>query len=96
MIDDLYDDRLAAVDGTLRVGGTSCIVGSEWVGLPSLVLAAGGVMVALSVATFSANILLVVHKHGPDPLDRVLLGGFSPRPESVTKEDAPLGVINRR
>jgi hypothetical protein len=44
-------------------------------------------MVTLSVVAFSANMLLVVHEHGPDPFDRVLLGSLTPRPESVSEQD---------
>lgn len=88
MIDDLYDDRLAAVDGTLWVGGTVCIVGAGWAELPAYVVAVGGVGVTLAVVAFSANMLLVVHKHGPDPFDRVLLGSLSPRPESAPEQDS--------
>jgi len=83
MIDDLYDDRIAAVDGTLWVCGTGCVLAAEWAGLPWFVLATGGVMVALSVAAFAANMLLVVREHGPDPIDRVILGSLSPRSKSA-------------
>ncbi|WP_262177389.1 hypothetical protein [Haloarcula laminariae] len=88
MIDDLYDDRLAAADGALWVGGAVCLVGAAWLGLPSPVVAVGGVMVGLSIAAFAANMLLVVHEHGPDPFDRVLLGSLSPRPEPVAEDDS--------
>ena len=88
MIDDLYDDRLAGIDGTLWVGGTVCLVGAEWAGLSPLVVGAGGAMVALSVAAFASNMLLVVHEHGPDPIDRVLLGSLSPRPDAGSEDDA--------
>ncbi|WP_324664369.1 hypothetical protein [Haloarcula sediminis] len=88
MIDDLYDDRLAAADGTLWVCGAVCLVGAAWAGLSPLVAGAGGAMVTLSVAAFAANMLLVVHEHGPDPIDRVLLGSLSPRPASTPEDDA--------
>jgi hypothetical protein len=77
MIDDLYDDRLAAADGTLWVAGTVLLVGSSW--LPSPAAAVGGVALTVSVLVFTTNLALVVHRHGPDPLDRVLLGALSPR-----------------
>ena len=86
MVDDLYDDRLAAVDGTFWVGGTVCLVAAELAGVSFLVLA-GGTMVTLGVAAFSANMVLVVREHSPDPFDRVLLGSLSPRPESVPEGD---------
>jgi len=89
MIDDLYDDRLAAVDGSLWVGGTAVLVGAELAAFSPVILGVGGVMVALSVAAFAANMLLVVQEHGPDPFDRVLLGSLSPRPEPDPDDDAP-------
>jgi len=60
----------------------------EWAGLSSFTAGLGGVMVTLGVAAFAANMLLVVHEHGPDPFDRVLLGSLSPRREPVSEQDA--------
>jgi hypothetical protein len=77
MIDDLYDHRLAAIDGVLWVAGTVLLVADPW--LPTLAAAVGGVALAASVLVFTTNVALVVYRHGPDPLDRVLLGALSPR-----------------
>ncbi|MBX0286356.1 hypothetical protein EGH22_08460 [Halomicroarcula sp. F28] len=93
MIDDLYDDRLAAIDGTLWVGGTVVIVGAELADLSPGILGAGGLIVTLSVAAFAANMLLVVHEHGPDPFDRVLLGSLSPRPEPGPDDDGSTSEV---
>jgi len=79
MVDELYDDRIAAVDGTLWVGGSVSIVAAEVASLSALVTVVGGVMLTLAVVAFSANMLLVVHTHGPDSFDRVLLGSLTPR-----------------
>ncbi|NHN42765.1 hypothetical protein G9C85_14155 [Halorubellus sp. JP-L1] len=77
MIDDLYDHRLAAADGTLWVGGTVLLLAAEWTTLPTA--AAGGIALTAAVVVFTTNVGLVVHRHGPDPLDRVILGSLSPR-----------------
>ena len=36
----------------------------------------GGLLVAAGVVVFAANLLLVVHEHGPHRLDRVVLGRY--------------------
>ncbi|MFC6722221.1 hypothetical protein ACFQHN_32690 [Natrialbaceae archaeon GCM10025896] len=74
MIDDLYDDRLAAIDFTLLLGGTALLVASEQLGVESIT-AAGGILVALGVVAFTANMLLVIHRHrtvnmSPTPSDQ--------------------------
>jgi hypothetical protein len=68
MVDDLYDDRLAAADATLLAVGTAVLVTSEWFGLPVLARDAGGAMITLGVAVFAANMLLVVRTHSPHSL----------------------------
>jgi len=79
MIDDLYDDRLAAIDGTLLGSGTALIVGSNLFkisGTPALI---GGLLVAIGVVAFVSNMLLVLVCHSPYPIDQIVLGSFSPR-----------------
>ncbi|MEF8784270.1 MAG: hypothetical protein V5A39_04455 [Haloarculaceae archaeon] len=68
MVDDLYDDRLAAADATLLAVGTAVLVASEWFGLSVLARGAGGAMITLGVAVFAANMLLVVRTHSPHSL----------------------------
>jgi len=87
MIDDLYDERLAAVDATLLVWGTVLLVGSDW--FDASVTAAAGMLLFLGVVVFTANMVLVLHRHGPHSLDRVLLGSLSPR-RSVGNPDEPV------
>jgi len=79
MIDDLYDDRTAAIDGVLLGAGSALIVGSnllEITGTPALL---GGVVVGVGVVAFVSNMVLVLVRHGPHPIDRIVLGSFSPR-----------------
>ncbi|WP_128905566.1 heme-copper oxidase family protein [Halorubrum amylolyticum] len=79
MIDDLYDDRLAAIDGVLIGGGSALIVGAnllEVAGTPALL---GGVLVGVGVVAFVFNMVLVLVRHSPHSIDRIVLGSFSPR-----------------
>ncbi|MES3516277.1 MAG: hypothetical protein PPP58_01300 [Natronomonas sp.] len=76
MVDDLYDDRLAAVDGTLLVGGMALLVGGGFFESPSVVTALGGASIAVGAAVFTLNVLLVIHRHGPQSFDRLLFGSL--------------------
>ncbi|MFC5133925.1 MULTISPECIES: hypothetical protein [Haloferacaceae] len=86
MIDDLYDDRIAAIDGVLLGGGSALIVGTnllEVVGTPALL---GGVLVGVGVVAFVFNMALVLVRHSPHSIDRIVLGSFSPRRARSLKE----------
>jgi len=79
MIDDLYDDRIAAIDGILLGAGSALIIGSnlfEVAGPPALL---GGFLVGLGVVAFVFNMILVLVRHSPHSIDRIVLGSFSPR-----------------
>ncbi|QWC20798.1 hypothetical protein [Halorubrum sp. 2020YC2] len=88
MVDDLYDDRLAAADGGLLFLGTALLVGSDLAagatgatltgGLPGTTLA-GASLVTLGVAVFATNAVSVIRRHSPGTLTRVALGRFAPR-----------------
>ncbi|WP_367176252.1 hypothetical protein [Haloarcula rubripromontorii] len=88
MIDDLYDDRIAAADGTLLAAGTLALVATDLLGLPTVVGGLGGGLVALGVVVFASNMLLVIHKHSPHSLGRVVFGSLDPRDRS-TVDDSP-------
>jgi len=81
MIDDLYDDRLAALDFTLLVVGTTSLVLSDVLVSVTQLAMAGGGLVTLGILVFLTNMLLVVHRHSPQSLDVVLIGSLSPRHE---------------
>jgi hypothetical protein len=89
MIDDLYDDRLAAADATLLVSGTLLLVLSDWFQLPLLIQAIGGGLVSLGIVVFGTNMLLVVRDHSPHSLGRILLGSLDPRGKSTPAGDSP-------
>jgi hypothetical protein len=87
MVNDLYSSRLAAVDGSLWVGGTALLAISQWVPLSPAVAAVAGTLLTLGAMAVAANMVLVIYRHGPRPLDRVLLGSASPCPEARGESD---------
>jgi hypothetical protein len=79
MIDDLYDDRLAAIDGTLLGIGTVILVASDLLALPAVVSGIGAGLVALGVVVFTGNMLLVVREHSPFSIGRIVRVSLDPR-----------------
>jgi hypothetical protein len=78
MIDDLYRDRLAALDASLLVGGTTLLVVSETALLPGVGAVVGGALVGLGVVVFAANTVLVLRAHSPHSLGEILFGSMAP------------------
>ncbi|WP_207592840.1 hypothetical protein [Halomontanus rarus] len=72
MIDDLYDDRLAATDFALLVVGLCLVVLTDVADLPTTVAIVGGVLVIAGIAVFLTNMLLVLHRHSPHTLAGIL------------------------
>ncbi|QZP39830.1 hypothetical protein [Halobaculum magnesiiphilum] len=83
MIDDLYDDRLAAADATLLVVGTLVLVLSDVFQLPPSAQVIGGGVVTIGVVVFTANMLRVIRIHSPHSLSQILLGSLDPRRKAV-------------
>jgi hypothetical protein len=79
MIDDLYDDQLAAVDGSLLVGGALVLVLADWFELAAVVRGLGGILVTAGVLVFGTNMLLVIRDHSPHSVGDVVLGALYPR-----------------
>ncbi|MFC4450920.1 hypothetical protein [Halorussus aquaticus] len=77
MIDDLYDDRLAAVDFWLTLGGLSLVVLGESPAFEAARLV-GGALATFGFAVFAANLTGVVVRHGPESLRIGAFGGTSP------------------
>ena len=88
MIDDLYDDRLAAADATLLVAGTLLLVLADLSLLPSPAFGLGGALVTLGIVVFGANMLLVIRDHSPHSVSRILLGSLDPRRRESLDEEA--------
>jgi len=74
MIDDLYDDRLAAADGACLAAGTLALVAADLAGGPDGLAPAGGALVCLGVLAFATNLLRVVHEHSPQSVGGLLAG----------------------
>ncbi|WP_336002708.1 hypothetical protein [Halorientalis halophila] len=88
MIDDLYDDRLAAADFTLLGTGTAALIAADLgFGPDSLVALAGG-LVSLGAVAFAANLLGVLREHSPHSLRSVLTGRSATDAEAGGREDA--------
>jgi hypothetical protein len=72
MIDDLYDDRLAAADFTLLAGGAAALVAADLFTLPGVVVPLAGGLVAVGTVVFAANLVSVLRNHSPHGLSGVL------------------------
>jgi hypothetical protein len=90
MIDDLYNERLAAADATLIWGGTLGLILSDWFLLDSAVFAIAGASVTIGIVAFTTNMLVVIRDHSPHSVGFVLLGALDPRDwgESVPPDEA--------
>ncbi|WP_123535018.1 heme-copper oxidase family protein [Halosimplex salinum] len=73
MIDDLYDDRVAAADFVCILGGAAGLVLASALSLPALVAAGAGALATVGFALFAANMLVVVREHSPHSLRGVLV-----------------------
>lgn len=93
MIDDLYSDRLAAVDFGFTAGGTAVLVASDLLSLPSGSIAVGGGLFAIGAVCFVANIVGTIRAHSPDSLGTLLVGEVRGERES---SDAPTESVDRR
>jgi hypothetical protein len=74
MIDDLYDDRVAAADFLLLLAGSLVVVAWEAGLAPRAAGAVGGGLVTCGVVLFVANVGLVVHRHSPQSPAELLVG----------------------
>lgn len=72
MIDDLYDERLAAVDFICLLLGTLLLILGSWHTTFELLLLAGGILTLLGAFVFVTNMILVIHSHSPQSLREIL------------------------
>ena len=79
MIDDLYDNRLAATDFVLVSTGTALLIGTNHVTVSQWLVGLAGTLVAVGLLVFLANMLLIVHRHSQYTLDQIILGSLTPR-----------------
>jgi len=91
MIDDLYDDRLAAADFACVLAGATGLVLASVLDLPSVATAASGAFATVGFALFAANLVVVVREHGPRSLRGVLVSrlGEGTTATDESADDAP-------
>ncbi|WP_135535769.1 hypothetical protein [Halostella pelagica] len=81
MIDDLYDDRIAAADFVALVVGIGVLAAADLLeaadaqSVPRFGVDAAGAFVLVGSLAFATNLLLVLRRHGPQSLPAVLVGG---------------------
>ncbi|WP_226042500.1 hypothetical protein [Natrinema sp. DC36] len=76
MIDDLYDDRLERADFWTTLVGFGGLSVAPLVGLPSAAVTASSIIATFGVVLFVVNMLLTIHRHGPDGIAGVLAGAL--------------------
>jgi cbb3-type cytochrome oxidase subunit 1 len=86
MIDELYSDRIAAVDFALLSGGTAILVTADLFPLLMIGAALGGVLVLVGALLFIANIVRVIRDHSPHSLPGVLFSTFQTDQNSSSEE----------
>jgi hypothetical protein len=79
MVDDLYDDGLAAADATCLLAGAVALVASAWVESSTALRLVGGGLVTVGVVAFGANMLSVIRSHSPHTVGRIVVGSLDPR-----------------
>jgi hypothetical protein len=89
MIDDLYSDRLAALDFWLLLGGTSLLAVSDLADLKSGITGIAGGLISVGIVVFLVNMALVVRRHSPHSLDRIVFGSMTPRREKTDDNPTP-------
>ncbi|MGB9960740.1 hypothetical protein ACOZ32_00780 (plasmid) [Halobacterium sp. MBLA0001] len=88
MIDDLYSDRIAAVDFALVGSGTGLLVATDLLPVPSMSAALGGVLVLVGAVLFLTNIVWVIQEHSPHSLPGILFSTVQADGDSPSKESA--------
>ncbi|WP_255171561.1 hypothetical protein [Natrononativus amylolyticus] len=87
MIDDLYSSRLERVDFAATVAGFAGLAAAGLLPVPAAVVVAGGVSMTIGFAVFAANMLLVIHRHGPGGFGGALSRSRSDSEETVDVAD---------
>lgn len=79
MIDDLYDDRLAAIDFWLVLVGGGLLAFTEGFRLAATFGIVGALLVATGVLVFSWNMLHVIRSHSPRSISQVVVPAVTGR-----------------
>jgi len=83
MIDDLYDDRLAAADFACLVAGALLLIAGGLGPLPGRLASVGGSLLLVGVSVAITNLALTIRRHAPQSL----LGIATGREGAVTVPD---------
>ena len=89
MIDDLYDSRLATIDFVAVMLGTAVLVLAERFGLPAIAWALGGIGAVVGFSVFFGNMLLVIHKHSPHGIRRIIFPISTPGQNTPPEPQEP-------
>jgi len=83
MVDDLYDHRLAAVDGAALTLAYGLLVSTQWLETPDSTPLFAGALALLGTLLFAGNLVAVLVEHSPQSLPTLLTGY-----ESAAAEDS--------
>ncbi|MDS0477497.1 hypothetical protein [Natrinema sp. 1APR25-10V2] len=92
MIDDLYDDRLERADFWTTLVGFGGLAAGPLVGLPTAIVTASSALATIGVALFVANVLLTIHRHGPNGIGGVLSSSLESDEDSPPTGEDESGV----
>ncbi|WP_265111339.1 hypothetical protein [Halosolutus halophilus] len=94
MIDDLYDDRLERADFRVTLVGFVGLAAGPLFDLPTAVTVAGSLLATVGFCLFVLNVLLTIHRHGPDGIAGVFASGLESGEESAAAgtSDPDVGV----
>jgi hypothetical protein len=74
MVDDLYDHRLAAIDGVALTLAYGLLVSNQWLATPDGTPLVAGTVMLLGALLFAGNLVAVLVEHSPQSLPTLLTG----------------------
>ncbi|KAA9398102.1 hypothetical protein Har1130_05450 [Haloarcula sp. CBA1130] len=74
MVDDLYDHRIAAVDGVALTLAYGILVSNQWLETPNDTALVAGAFALFGTALFAGNLVAVLVEHSPHSLPVLLTG----------------------
>jgi len=74
MVDDLYDHRIAAVDGAALTVAYALIVSNQWFETPDGTALVAGALAFFGTVLFAGNLVAVLVEHSPESLPTLLTG----------------------
>ncbi|MDS0223144.1 hypothetical protein NDI54_17505 [Haloarcula sp. S1AR25-5A] len=74
IVDDLYDHRIAALDGVALTLAYGLLVSEQWLEMPDTVALIAGALALLGTLLFASNLVTVLVEHSPQSLPTLLIG----------------------